>query len=105
MDRLTMSMARMELEKLKEEHNLREPSRGDLDDKTIMWRSGKPDYAKANLAFLKGKTQNHKTGMFKLNLQNTNILSLYYFILHHLHVSCLLVSTVAARFDPKFYSL
>ena len=68
MDELTTSMTRMQLEKLKEKHNLREPSRGDLDDKTIVWRSGKPDYAKANLAFLKGKTQNHKAGMLKILL-------------------------------------
>jgi hypothetical protein len=61
-------MARMELEKLKEGHNLREPSRGDLDDTTIVWRSGKPDYAKANLAFFKGKTQNHKAGMLKIKV-------------------------------------
>jgi hypothetical protein len=58
-------MARMDLNKLKEKYNLREPERGDLDDTTIEWRSGKPDYAKANLAFLKGKTQNHKAGMLK----------------------------------------
>ena len=68
MDELTTSMARMELEKLKEKHNLRESSRGHLDDKTIVWRSGKPDYAKANLAFLKGKTQNHKADMLKILL-------------------------------------
>ncbi len=55
----------MDLKKLKEKHNLREPDRGDLDDTTIEWRFGKPDYAKANLAFLKGKTQNHKAGMSK----------------------------------------
>ena len=72
MDRLTISMARMDLENLKEEHNLREPSRGDLDDKTIVWRYGKPDYAKANLAFLKGKTQNHKAGMFKIKFTKYN---------------------------------
>ncbi|CAB3997246.1 Hypothetical predicted protein, partial [Paramuricea clavata] len=53
-------MARMDLNKLKEKYNLREPERGDLDDTAIEWRSGKPDYAKTNLAFLKGKTQNHK---------------------------------------------
>lgn len=53
----------MALKKLKEEHNLLEPDRGDLDDNRIEWRSGKPDYTKANLAFLMGKTQNHKAGM------------------------------------------
>ena len=59
-------MARLVLDKLKDKHNLREPNRGDLDDPSIEWRSGKPDYAKANLAFLKGKTQNHKAGMLNI---------------------------------------
>ena len=56
-------MARLVLDQLKDKHDLREPNRGDLEDTSIEWRTGKPDYAKANLAFLKGKTQNHKAGM------------------------------------------
>ncbi|CAB4022166.1 Hypothetical predicted protein [Paramuricea clavata] len=69
-------MARMDLNKLKEKYNLREPERGDLDDTTIVWRSGKPDYAKANLAFLKGKTQNHKADVGFQNPQERAMLML-----------------------------
>ena len=39
------------------------PIRSHMDDKDIMWRfGGPPDYTLANLAFLKGKTRNHKEG-------------------------------------------
>ena len=62
----TPNVASTALTRLKEEHGLREPDRGDLDDTNIEWRFGKPDYTKANLAFLSGKTQNHNAGMFKL---------------------------------------
>ena len=53
---------RLLLEKLKEEFGFREPDRGDLSDPSIKWRTEKPDYTKANLAFLSGKTQNHPKG-------------------------------------------
>ena len=37
---------REDLENLKRKYGFKEPDRGDLDDKNILWRSGKPDYAK-----------------------------------------------------------
>ena len=40
------SDVRADLENLKKKYGFREPDRGDLDDKNILWRSGKPDYAK-----------------------------------------------------------
>ena len=59
-----MATDRERLEQLKKIHGFREPDRGNLDDNSIEWRTGKPDYAKANLAFVLGKTQNHETGTF-----------------------------------------
>ena len=44
-------------------YGLREPDRGNLDDPTILWREGKPDYTLANYTFLKGKSQNHDQGI------------------------------------------
>ncbi|XP_047124500.1 uncharacterized protein LOC124807076 [Hydra vulgaris] len=38
------------------------PDRGNLDDPSIKWRSGKPDYTRANSEFFKGKTMNHPEG-------------------------------------------
>ena len=39
---------RAEIENLKKEYGFREPERGraDLDDPSIRWRTGKPDYTK-----------------------------------------------------------
>ena len=51
-----------ELDTLKKMFDLNEPNRGDLNDPTITWRYKKPDYTKANLEFLKGKSMNHKGG-------------------------------------------
>ena len=42
---------RAELENLKNKYGFREPDRGDLDDQSILWRSGKPDYAKVSLSY------------------------------------------------------
>ena len=55
---------RLKLEELKNKYGFREPDRGDLEDLTIEWRSGKPDYTRANHEYLKGKTQNHAKGKF-----------------------------------------
>ena len=48
-----------ELADLKSEYGFEEPNRGNLDDKNIKWRHGKPVYVKTNLAYLKGKSKNH----------------------------------------------
>ena len=50
-------------------YQLREPDRGNLDDPTILWREGKPDYTLANYTFLKEKSQNHSQGV--MNYRNT----------------------------------
>lgn len=47
-----------------------EPERGDLDDPKTEWRSGKPDYTLANLAFLKGKCMSHQKGTLEMIVQN-----------------------------------
>ena len=48
--------------KLMGKFGFREPDRGNLDDPEIKWREGKPNYDRANAAFLEGKTQNHEQG-------------------------------------------
>lgn len=45
---------RKELEELKLKYNFIEPNRGNLEDETICWKTIKPDYTKANLAYFKG---------------------------------------------------
>ena len=47
---------------LQEKYGFEIPDRGDLDDPSIKWRTGKPDYTRANYEYLTGKTQNHKKG-------------------------------------------
>ncbi len=42
-----------------------------MDDKDIKWRfGGAPDYTLANLAYLKGKTRNHKDGSLEIVVEN-----------------------------------
>ena len=40
---------RAEIENLKKEYGFQEPERGDLDDPSIRWRTGKPDYTKVRM--------------------------------------------------------
>ncbi|CRK98758.1 CLUMA_CG012009, isoform B [Clunio marinus] len=47
-----------------------EPDRGNLDDSTIEWRNGKPNYTLANLAYLKGKCMKHEKGSLEMIVQN-----------------------------------
>jgi len=58
------------LENLKRKYGFKEPDRGDLEDQSIMWRSGKPDYSKANFEYLSGKTQNHAAGSLEEVVEN-----------------------------------
>jgi hypothetical protein len=62
--------AEMELKRMLEIPGTFEPDRGDLDKIGIEWRYGKPSYTLANLAFLKGKTQNHKKGSLEMIVEN-----------------------------------
>ena len=49
----------------------KEPVRSHMDDPNIKWRFGSaPDYTLANLAYLKGKTMNHKEGSLELIVEN-----------------------------------
>jgi hypothetical protein len=54
----------MDLEELKTKFGFREPNRSLVnEDNDVIWRYGKiPDYTLANIAFLLGKTQDHKAG-------------------------------------------
>ena len=51
---------REDLENLKRKYGFKEPDRGDLEDQSILWRSGKPDYSKVRRKLhnqRKGKTR------------------------------------------------
>ena len=54
-----MSEARKELREFLSKGFI-EPNRGNLDEQK--WKSAKPDYTLANLAYFKGKSKNHKEG-------------------------------------------
>jgi hypothetical protein len=58
------------LEDLKTRFGLKEPNRGDLTDEEIQWRTGRPDYTRANYQYLKGKTQNHEVGSLEELVEN-----------------------------------
>lgn len=62
--------ARVELNKMLEIPGNNEPVRGSLEDPTVEWRSKKPDYTLANLAFLKGKTKSHAIGSLEMIVEN-----------------------------------
>ena len=51
-----------EIEEFKRKYGFVEPYRGNLDDPSIKWRFGKPNYDLANLEYFKGKSKNHVEG-------------------------------------------
>ena len=66
-----LAEAKEELEELKTKTGWTEPTRSHMDDPDIKWRFGDaPDYTLANLAFLKGKTKDHKEGSLPLVVEN-----------------------------------
>jgi len=70
-EELERKAAREELEHLKKTFNIREPDRGpSIDDPTVQWKRGRPDYTQANLAFVRGKTFNHPEGSMEETVEN-----------------------------------
>ncbi len=66
-----LAEARKELEALKKKTGWKDPVRSHMEDKNIKWRfGGPPDYTLANLAYLKGKTRNHKEGSLEQIVEN-----------------------------------
>jgi hypothetical protein len=66
-----LAEAKKELEELKTKTGWKEPVRSHMDDKDIKWRfGGPPDYTLADLAYLKGRTRNHKEGSLELIVEN-----------------------------------
>ncbi len=66
-----LAEARTELDALKEKTGWKEPVRSHMDDKCTKWRfGGPPDYTLANLAYLKGKTRDHKEGSLETVVEN-----------------------------------
>merc|ERR1712154_633102 len=66
----SLDVIRDKLEDLKTRYGFREPDRGDLDNPEIEWRSGKPNYTRANYQYMKGKTQNHAAGSLEELVEN-----------------------------------
>ena len=59
-----------DLEKFIREYDFTIPDRGNLDDPSIAWRNGKPDYRQANLLYFQGKSKNHKLGSLEMIVEN-----------------------------------
>lgn len=66
----SLEEVRTKLEDLKKRFKFVEPDRGNLDDASIVWRTEKPDYTRANYQYLKGKTQNHEAGSLEELVEN-----------------------------------
>mmetsp|Transcript_32853 Transcript_32853/g.69115 ORF Transcript_32853/g.69115 Transcript_32853/m.69115 type:complete len:377 (+) Transcript_32853:299-1429(+) len=62
--------ARKIVENLQTEHGFVSPDRGNLDDPSIIWKEGKPDYTIADMHYLLGKTRNHPPGSLELSVEN-----------------------------------
>lgn len=58
------------LKMLQEKHGFKTPDRGNLDDPTIMWKEGKPDYTITDLHYFLGKTKNHSSGSLEEFVEN-----------------------------------
>ncbi|EQC40802.1 hypothetical protein SDRG_01871 [Saprolegnia diclina VS20] len=65
-----LDAARAEITKLQATLGDHVPMRSTLDDPSVEWRVGKPDYTLVNLLFLQGKTYNHKPGSLEWMVQN-----------------------------------
>jgi hypothetical protein len=59
-----------DLEKFVREYNFTIPDRGNLDDPSIEWRNGKPDYCQIDLVYFQGKSKNHKLGSLEMIVEN-----------------------------------
>ena len=52
------------------DYNFTVPDRGNLDDPSIVWRNGKPDYRQVDLLYFQGKSKNHKLESLEMNVEN-----------------------------------
>ena len=59
-----------DLEEFVHKYNFTIPDRGNLDDPSIVWREGKPDYRRADLTYFQGKSKNHKLGSLEMTVEN-----------------------------------
>mmetsp|Transcript_2355 Transcript_2355/g.5086 ORF Transcript_2355/g.5086 Transcript_2355/m.5086 type:complete len:380 (+) Transcript_2355:246-1385(+) len=62
--------ARQLKEYLKKKYGFTTPDRGNIDDPSIIWKEGKPDYTIANLHYFLGKTKNHAPGSLEMTVEN-----------------------------------
>ena len=63
-------MAEEELARIAKEYGFSRPDRGNLDDPSIEWREGKPNFCRADISFFKGRTTNHKPGSLPHTVEN-----------------------------------
>lgn len=70
LNQILKEKAKSEVKQMLETPENIEPDRGNLEDSTIKWRYGKPDYAIANLAYLMGKSQCHAKGSLEILIEN-----------------------------------
>ena len=59
-----------DLKKFVSEYNFTIPDRGNLDDPSIVWREGRPDYRRADLIYFQGKSKNHVLGSLEMTVEN-----------------------------------
>ncbi|KAL7463033.1 hypothetical protein ACHAXS_003403 [Conticribra weissflogii] len=62
--------ARQLKEYLRNKYGFTTPDRGNMDDPSIIWKEGKPDYTIANLHYFLGKTKNHAPGSLEMAVEN-----------------------------------
>eukprot|EP00985_Skeletonema_marinoi_P009370 scaffold4368_cov139-Skeletonema_marinoi.AAC.1 len=65
-----MSQAKKLLTYLQNKHGFVIPDRGNLDDQSVLWKEGRPDYTIADLHYFLGKTTNHPRGSVELFVEN-----------------------------------
>ena len=65
-----MSQAKKLLTYLQNKYGFLIPDRGNLDDQSVLWKEGRPDYTIADLQFFLGKTTNHPPGSLELFVEN-----------------------------------
>mmetsp|Transcript_19167 Transcript_19167/g.40406 ORF Transcript_19167/g.40406 Transcript_19167/m.40406 type:complete len:405 (+) Transcript_19167:157-1371(+) len=65
-----LTHARKILEALQTKHGFVTPDRGNLDDPSILWKEGKPDYTIADMVYMLGKTKNHAPGSLEETVEN-----------------------------------
>jgi len=65
-----IEIKKQKLEEFKKKYGVEEPVRASIDKEGVKWQHKKPDYTMANLAYLTGKSHNHKKGSLEETVEN-----------------------------------